>query len=88
LVSKILSITNPLDLEATQLYDDCLAVFSTFTPEGAAAMKEEVAAKLRAALGKIDDVLKIADPNKTKKMKETQESIKGWYRQVVSSLDL
>jgi len=88
LVSKILSVTNPLDLEAIKFYDDCLEVFSQFSKDCASSIKEEVAAKLRAALEKIDSVLKIADPVKVKKMKETRESIKAWYRDVVAALDI
>ena len=88
LVSKIMSITNPLDLEATKLYDDCLGVFSRFSPDGPSADKEEIVAKLRSALDKIDTTLKIADPAKTKKMKSVKESVQGWYRQAVASLDI
>ena len=88
LVSKILSVTNPLDLEATKFYDDCLSVFSQFSPDCASSTKEEVAAKLRSALEKIDNTLKIADPVKTKKMKEVRESIKSWYKQVIITLEL
>jgi MoxR-like ATPase len=88
LVSKILSITNPLDLEATKYYDDCLDVFSKFSPDAGSANKEEIAAKLRTALEKIDTTLKIADPNKATRMKEVRASISGWYRQVVATIDV
>lgn len=88
LVSKILSVTNPLDLEATKYYDDCLEVFSRFSPDGASADIQEIAAKLRLAMDKIDGVLKIADPAKTKKMLSVQGSIKDWYRQVVEAMDI
>lgn len=88
LVSKILSVTNPLDLEAIKYYDDCLEVFSKFSPNCASSTKEEIIAKLRSALEKIDNVLKIADPLKVKKMKEVQNQIKQWYRTAVSTLDI
>lgn len=88
LVSKILSITNPLDLEATKYYDDCLSVYVTFNVNVNDATKTEVAAKLKSALEKINDVLRIADPAKSNKMKEVQNSIKGWYRETISSMDI
>jgi len=88
LVSKVLSVTNPLDLEATKFFDDCLSVFSQFSPDCPSALREEIAAKLRAALEKIDSTLKIADPAKVKKMKGVRESVKGWYKEVVSALEL
>lgn len=88
LVSKILSVTNPLDLEALQLYDDAMSVFSKFNPNVQTTDKEETAAKLRQALKKIDDQLKIADPAKTRRMKETQTTIKGWYRKVIESMEI
>ena len=87
LVSKVLSVTNPLDLEATRYYDDCMGVFSQFSPAAPSHLKEEIAAKLKVAMNKIDDTIKIADKSKTKKLLETRESIKGWYRQVVSAMD-
>ncbi|KKN03891.1 hypothetical protein LCGC14_1103220 [marine sediment metagenome] len=88
LVSKILSVTNPLDLEATKLYDDCLEVFTNFSPEVNESTKTEIAAKLKMALDKINSTLKIADPVKIKKMKSVQSTIKGWYRQVVEAIDI
>jgi MoxR-like ATPase len=88
LISKVLSVTNPLDLEATKFFDDCLSVFSQFSPDCPSALREEIAAKLRAALEKIDSTLKIADPAKVKKMKGVRESVKGWYKQVVEALEL
>jgi MoxR-like ATPase len=88
LVSKILSVTNPLDLEATRFYDDCLDVFSKFSPELSSAQSMETAQKLKAALEQIDSTLKIADPAKIKRMKEVRGSIAGWYSKVVSSLEL
>ena len=88
LVSKVLSVTNPLNLEATKYYDDCLEVFSQFSKDCASTVKEEVAAKLRVALEQIDKTLKIADPLKTKKMKEVQTSIKGFYKEVLVHLDV
>ena len=88
LVSKILSVTNPLDLEATKFYDDCLGVFSKFSPDGASADVQEIAAKLRMAMDKIDGIMKIADPSKTKKLISVQSSVKGWYRQVVEVMDI
>jgi MoxR-like ATPase len=88
LVSEILSVTNPLDLEATKLYDDCLEVFTTFSPDVNDSTKTEVAQKLKMALDKINDILKIADPAKTNKMKSVQETIKQWYRDVVKAIDI
>jgi len=87
LVSKILSVTNPLDLEAIKFYDDCKDVFSQFQP-GNSSSTQETAAKLRKALESIDNTLKFADATKTKKMKEVRGAIAGWYKQVVESLDL
>ena len=88
LVSKILSVTNPLNLEAVKYHDDCLGVFQTFSPTVSTSTKEEVAQKLRSALEQMDTTLKIADPAKSTKLKETRVEVAQWYRQVVQSIDL
>lgn len=88
LVSKILSVTNPLDLEATRYYDDCMGVFSQFSPNAPSHLKEEIAAKLKQAMSKIDDTVKIADKGKTRKLLEVRESIKSMYRQTIAALEI
>ncbi|MCK5603599.1 AAA family ATPase [Candidatus Pacearchaeota archaeon] len=87
LVSKILSVTNPLDLEAIKYYDDCKDVFSKFQPSNSSSI-QETAAKLRKALEHIDSTLKFADVTKTKKMKEVRKNIGDWYKTTVESMDL
>ena len=87
LVSKILSVTNPLDLEATKYYDDCMDVFSKFSPSAPSSLKEEITAKLKVAMEEIDKTIKIADKSKTKKLLATRETIKGWYREVIKNLE-
>ena len=87
LVSKILSVTNPLDLEATRYYDDCMGVFSQFSPNAPSHLKEEIVAKLKMAMNKIDDTVKIADKGKTRKLLEVRESIKNMYRQAIATLE-
>lgn len=88
LVSKILSVTNPLDLEATRFYDDCLELYSKYNKDGHSSDREETMVKMRKALEKIDDVLKIADPAKSKKMLKVKENVSGWYRELVEDMDI
>jgi MoxR-like ATPase len=87
LVSTIMSVTNPLNLEAVKFYDDCLDVFNKFNPKDSASISES-SHKLHTALNKIDDILKYADDSKTKKMKEIRKTISDWYKQVVAAMDI
>lgn len=87
LVEKILSVTNPLDLEATKILDQSLDVFSNWD-KSSSASTQEIVGKLKTALSKIDSTLKIADSSKTTKMKEVQSTIKDMYRQALEKLEL
>lgn len=87
LVSKVLSITNPLDLEAVEIYDNCKDVYSRFQPNSSTST-EEITAKLKSALNQIDSKLSYADASKTAKMREVRDSIKGWYKEVLGALEL
>lgn len=86
LVSKILSMTNPLDLEAVKYLDDCKDVYSQLS--SATGSAEEIAEKLKLAMTKIDEVLKIADPLKIVKLKETRKTISQWYAETIKRITL
>jgi len=87
LVSKILSVTNPLDLEAMKFLDDCKDVYSRFNSKDSANV-QETATKLRAALEQIDDKMKYADATKTAKLKEVRGQIGDMYKGVLKALNI
>lgn len=87
LVSKIMSITNPLNLEAIKFYDDCSDVFSKFTPSNSASVSE-AASKLRSALTRIDEILKYSDKSKDKKLREIKKQVTKWYQEVIAVMDI
>lgn len=87
LVEVIMNVTNPLNLEATKIYDECRSVYSQWDKDSTSAT-QEVIAKLKSKLDDIDKKLKIADPKKTAKLLKMQEVVKGWYRNAVDKMEL
>lgn len=85
LVSVVLSVTNPLDLEAIKILDDITDVYTRWDKKNNC---DEVSKKIRAALEKLKENIAIGDPAKLSKTREVFESLSKWYKEVLKVMDI
>lgn len=87
IVSIVLSITNPLDLKATEIYDDIKDIYSKWDKTNSSST-EETAAKIRMALEKMDNTIKTGKEELLGKTYEVRATLASWYKEVISSMDI
>lgn len=86
IVSVVLSITNPLDLEATKLYDDILDVYSKWDKSKSTSTME-VSSKIRMAMERLNTTIKTGKDEMLGKTREVHKQFGEWYRDVLKSMD-
>lgn len=87
IVSVVLAITNPLDLKATQIYDDMNDVYSKWDKMDSASTNE-TAEKIRVAMTKLDETIRTSRPDMLVKTKEVRQTLGNWYREVINSINV
>ena len=86
-VSEVLSVTNPLDLEATRIYDTVVDVYSKWDKANSAST-EETAEKIRLAIEKLDYTIKTGNISLLDKTKQTRVHLSGMYKEILRSMNI